>query len=99
MPLYDYQCRSCKQIKEVRHGFKETFTDPCASCGGEMQRLFSAAPIVFKGSGFYVTDSRKSSGGGDAPAPKAESSTPAAATPAAPSTPAPSTPSKSETAA
>lgn len=61
MPLYDYQCRSCGKVAEVRHGFNETHEAPCADCGGEMRRVFSPAGIVFKGSGFYVTDSRKSS--------------------------------------
>jgi putative FmdB family regulatory protein len=59
VPLYDYQCRSCGKVTEVRHGFDETYTEKCAQCGGPMARKFSAAPIVFKGSGFYVTDSRK----------------------------------------
>ena len=64
MPLYDYRCRQCNEVTEVRHGFKESFEDPCPKCGGEMARVFNAAGIVFKGSGFYVTDSRKSSEGG-----------------------------------
>lgn len=81
MPLYDYKCSQCGKVTEVRHGFDHTHTDPCPACGGAVSRVFSAAPIVFKGSGFYLTDSRKSSGGGDAPksdapktaeAPKAE---------------------------
>src|SRR5271163_1155034 len=59
MPLYEYQCRACRKTAEVRHGFKETFDAPCAECGGEMARVFSPAGIVFKGSGFYLTDSRK----------------------------------------
>lgn len=100
MPLYEYQCRSCRKVAEVRHGFKETYDAPCAECGGEMARVFSPAGIVFKGSGFYLTDSRKAaeaaksgekktgtSDGAAAPAASTEgSSTPAA--PAA-ATPAP----------
>jgi putative FmdB family regulatory protein len=94
LPLYDYQCRSCKKTIEVRHGFKETFDDACAECGGEMARVFTPAPILFKGSGFYLTDSRKSaesaSGGKSgssetaSAAPVAVPATPAASTPAAP---------------
>ncbi len=64
MPLYDYQCRACGKVTEVRHGFKETYDEKCAACGGEMRRVFNPAPILFKGSGFYVTDSRKSSSEG-----------------------------------
>lgn len=64
MPLYDYQCKACQKTTEVRHGFREAFEGACPSCGGtEMARLFSAAPIIFNGSGFYVTDSRPASGG------------------------------------
>jgi putative FmdB family regulatory protein len=61
MPLYDYKCTKCGKTYEIRHGFDETHTEACPSCGGAVARVFNAAPIVFKGSGFYVTDSRKSS--------------------------------------
>lgn len=64
MPLYDYQCSKCEKVVEVRHGFNDSYTEACAACGGELQRVFNPAPIVFKGSGFYVTDSRKPSGEG-----------------------------------
>jgi len=59
MPLYDYQCSKCGNVTEVRHGFSESYGQPCPACGGPLQRVFNPAPIVFKGSGFYVTDSRK----------------------------------------
>ncbi len=65
MPLYDYQCSNCKKVVEVRHGFNDTYAEPCPACGGQFQRVFNPAPIVFKGSGFYITDSRKPSSGGD----------------------------------
>ena len=63
MPLYDYRCESCQKLSEVRHGFEET-AGSCPDCGGTLTRQFHAAPIVFKGSGFYVTDSRPSGSGG-----------------------------------
>ena len=59
MPLYDYACTQCGHTLEVRHGFDETYAQPCPKCGSAMRRVFNAAPILFKGSGFYVTDSRK----------------------------------------
>ena len=59
MPLYDYKCAQCGQVSEVRHGFTESWDAPCPACGGGLVRVFNPAPIVFKGSGFYVTDSRK----------------------------------------
>lgn len=61
MPLYDYRCTACGTVTEVRHGFDETHEGTCPKCGGALQRVFNPAPIVFKGSGFYVTDSRKKS--------------------------------------
>lgn len=64
MPLYDYQCSQCQNVVEVRHGFNDAYTEPCASCGGALKRVISPAPVIFKGSGFYVTDSRKPSGEG-----------------------------------
>jgi len=67
MPLYDYRCEACGKVTEIRHGFNETHAEPCPHCGGaSMVRVFNAAPIIFNGSGFYVTDSR--------PAAKSESS-------------------------
>ncbi|MGB8519203.1 MAG: FmdB family zinc ribbon protein [Candidatus Tumulicola sp.] len=61
MPLYDYKCAQCGKVTEVRHGFDDGFDSPCPACGGALSRVFNPASIVFKGSGFYVTDSRKKS--------------------------------------
>jgi putative FmdB family regulatory protein len=81
VPLYDYRCKSCQQTTEVRHGSRETFEGPCPSCGGEVARVFNPAGIVFKGSGFYINDSRAaSSGSASISSPKSD--TPAAAKPA-----------------
>jgi len=84
MPLYDYQCSKCQHVVEVRHGFNDTYTEACPACGGELKRIISPAPVIFKGSGFYVTDSRKPSG---------ESSSPSSASSSSSSS-APSSPSK-----
>jgi len=85
MPLYDYACTRCGRIHEVRHGFDETHEAPCEACGAPLRRVFSAAPVLFKGSGFYVTDSRRSAAATKPEKPKAE---PAAETsPAASSEP------------
>lgn len=93
MPLYEYRCNSCHQVTEVRHGFGEGFPGVCPSCGAaEMARVFSPTGIVFKGSGFYVNDSRKPSaaqsaekpaGSADKPADTTPSEKPAAEKPAA----------------
>jgi putative FmdB family regulatory protein len=60
VPIYEYQCTQCGAVTDIKHGFKETTNDTCPQCGGALKRLFNPAGIVFKGSGFYVTDSRKS---------------------------------------
>jgi putative FmdB family regulatory protein len=72
MPLYDYACTRCGRIHEVRHGFDETHEAPCDACGAPLRRVFSAAPVLFKGSGFYVTDSRRSDAATKPEKPKAE---------------------------
>ncbi len=74
MPLYEYRCDACGQSVDVQHGFKETMSDPCAKCGGTMSRVFNPAGIVFKGSGFYVTDSRPKSTEGSSGSSESKSS-------------------------
>jgi putative FmdB family regulatory protein len=79
MPLYDYACTKCGRVVEVRHGFDENYEQPCQTCGEPVRRVFNPAPVLFKGSGFYVTDSRRSSGSGKGEKPKEGASTPAPA--------------------
>lgn len=61
MPTYDYRCTSCSHQYEMREGFDAPSRQPCPRCGGEAKRVLYAPPIVFKGSGWYITDSRKGS--------------------------------------
>ena len=72
MPIYEYQCEACGAVTDIKHGFKETTSESCPKCGGTLKRLFNPAGIVFKGSGFYVTDSRKSSDAKESKDAKAE---------------------------
>lgn len=58
MPLYDYQCDQCGHRFEVRQGIKEDALKQCPQCGGAIRRVIHPVGIVFKGSGFYITDSR-----------------------------------------
>ena len=62
MPTYEYQCQSCQQRFDVVQGFHDAPLTTCEACGGELRKVFSAVGIVFKGSGFYKTDSRTGSG-------------------------------------
>jgi putative FmdB family regulatory protein len=61
LPNYEYRCSSCQNQYEKHEGFDAPARQPCPKCGAEAKRLLFAPPIVFKGSGFYITDSRKGS--------------------------------------
>ena len=61
MPTYDYQCRSCGTVIEVIHPMTEDGPSTCEVCGGELRRILHPTGIIFKGSGFYKTDSRSAS--------------------------------------
>ena len=58
MPTYEYECDSCSFRFEKRQRFDEEPLAICPKCEGEVHRVFHSAPIIFKGSGFYVTDNR-----------------------------------------
>jgi putative FmdB family regulatory protein len=75
MPTYDYECSKCKHRFELRRSFSDNgHTARCPKCKGRSQRIFTSVPVIFKGSGFYVTDHRKpgTDGDGEKPAPAAE---------------------------
>jgi putative FmdB family regulatory protein len=63
VPTYDYQCRKCGHITEVIHSMLEDGPSACERCGGELRRVFHPTGIIFRGSGFYKTDSRPSASG------------------------------------
>ena len=59
MPTYEYQCKSCKAVYELRQGFDAETTHKCEECGkGTAKRILSTPAVVFKGGGWYATDSR-----------------------------------------
>jgi putative FmdB family regulatory protein len=58
MPIYQYVCSKCNSNFELRQGFNDENVAPCPKCKSEAKRRFMPVPIIFKGSGFYVTDSR-----------------------------------------
>ena len=62
MPIYEYECEICTCRFELRRRFDEDEGSLCCpQCQGKVRRLFSLPAIIFKGSGFYVTDSRSDS--------------------------------------
>jgi putative FmdB family regulatory protein len=87
MPTYTYQCSDCGTAFEQYQKFSEDPLTDCPSCTGSVRRVIHAPGIVFKGSGWYINDSRK--GGGESsslPAANASTATDSAApatTPAA----------------
>lgn len=105
MPTYEYACKQCGERLEVVQSFTDDPLTECPSCGGELRKVFGSVGIVFKGSGFYKTDSRSGSSGAktatkpaEPAAASADSSTsPSSSTPAAPAAPA-SSPSPTSTA-
>ena len=58
MPTYEYACESCGKRYEKREGFDAPARQKCQFCGKTALRVLFAPPVVFKGSGFYKTDSR-----------------------------------------
>jgi len=61
VPTYQYACTECGERTEVVQKFTDDALTTCATCGGKLRKVYSPVGIVFKGSGFYRTDSRKSS--------------------------------------
>ena len=59
MPIYEYECEKCACRFELKRRFDEGAGSPCCpQCQGKVRRLFSPPVILFKGSGFYITDNR-----------------------------------------
>ncbi|GAB7003380.1 hypothetical protein JCM18899A_08510 [Nocardioides sp. AN3] len=70
MPTYQYACTECGHAFEQVQTFTEDALTVCPSCDGKLRKVYNAVGVVFKGSGFYRTDSR-----GSSPAAAASSST------------------------
>ena len=71
MPTYEYECKSCSHSFEAFQAMVDDPLSTCPSCGGPVRRLIGGGMgIIFKGSGFYVNDSKKSSSSGSGSTPK-----------------------------
>jgi putative FmdB family regulatory protein len=73
MPTYEYACTACGQHLEVVQSMSAEPLRECGACGGTLRKVFSPIGIVFKGSGFYRTDSRSAAGKDAKKAPAAAS--------------------------
>jgi putative FmdB family regulatory protein len=84
VPTYQYACTACGHQLEAVQSFTDEPLSDCPSCDGRLRKVFNSVGIVFKGSGFYRTDSRSgegkssSNGGSAADKPAAEKKDPAA---------------------
>ena len=68
MPTYAYRCTGCSHEFEIFQKFSESPLTECPECGQEIRRIFQPVGIVFKGSGWYINDSRKNNDSSDKPA-------------------------------
>ncbi len=68
MPTYEYRCQECEQPLEVFQSFTDDALTVCPACGGSLRKVFGSVGVVFKGSGFYRTDSRDSKSSAAIPA-------------------------------
>ncbi|MEU4740956.1 FmdB family zinc ribbon protein [Actinosynnema sp. NPDC023658] len=74
MPTYQYACTECDHRFEAVQSFSDSALTECPQCSGKLRKLYGAVGVVFKGSGFYRTDSRSaSSAAPKSDAPKSES--------------------------
>jgi putative FmdB family regulatory protein len=100
LPIYGYRCQSCQREFEIQQRMSDAPQAGCPDCGGPGTRLFYPTGILFKGSGFYKTDSRSAAAPpastADAPTPSSDGAA-ETAKPAAPAKDTPATPSAPKT--
>jgi putative FmdB family regulatory protein len=72
MPTYQYSCTECGHFFEAVQSFSDDALTVCPECDGRLRKVFNAVGVVFKGSGFYRTDSRSSSTATESGATKTE---------------------------
>ncbi|MGW9415852.1 FmdB family zinc ribbon protein [Arthrobacter cupressi] len=82
MPTYAYACKDCSHAFDIVQAFSDSSLTECPECQGSLRKKFNSVGVVFKGSGFYRTDSRDSKGSTVSAAPSAPSAPAASAAPA-----------------
>lgn len=75
MPTYQYACTECDHAFEQVQSFSDASLTECPQCEGRLRKVYNAVGVVFKGSGFYRTDSRSGSGSGSSSSSSGSSST------------------------
>ena len=80
MPTYAYACKDCSHAFDIVQSFTDSTLTSCPECQGTLRKKFNSVGVVFKGSGFYRTDSRDAKGSTVSSAPATP--VPAAAAPA-----------------
>jgi putative FmdB family regulatory protein len=86
VPTYQYACTACEHRFEIVQKFTESSLTECPECAGRLRKLYGSVGVVFKGSGFYRTDSRAGEKSGDKSGDKSSEKAPAAASDSSSST-------------
>ena len=85
MPTYQYTCNDCGHFLEAVQSFSDDALTVCPACGGTLRKVYNAVGVVFKGSGFYRTDSRKSTSSSESSSASSSSGTSESASSSTPS--------------
>ncbi|MBP3223003.1 MAG: FmdB family transcriptional regulator [Actinomycetaceae bacterium] len=75
MPTYTYRCKECEYQFDIKQSFSDAPIELCSECGGKLRKVFSPVGVVFKGSGFYRTDTKNNGTITSSSTPSASSST------------------------
>jgi putative FmdB family regulatory protein len=75
MPTYEYLCNKCEHAFEVVQSFTDPAIEQCPKCQGGVRKVYNNVGVVFKGSGFYKTDSRSSTPSNTESKPEAKTET------------------------
>ncbi|MCC9203735.1 FmdB family zinc ribbon protein [Arthrobacter sp. zg-Y769] len=92
MPTYAYACKDCSHSFDIQQSFSEDSLTVCPECGGRLRKKFNSVGVVFKGSGFYRTDSRDAASTVPAAPAKADGAAPSAPAASGSGTPAAAAP-------
>jgi putative FmdB family regulatory protein len=63
MPMYEYQCNTCKKVHEVVQKFSDAPLEKCPECQGPIEKIMSLSSFALKGTGWYTTDYKKKPSG------------------------------------